>query len=196
MANPTDPQWARFLNYMDREVRSQCKPQRASLTGGPFEWLQMLSGSAFGNKVGDLAIRFFLQDEMAKRTDKGHDFIFRGKRVELKTGVEHSTPGVYLFQQIRPQDDWTVLLCLGFAVQRLDVYVFSREFVESAIARWSIDGKSVVTPQHGGARSRRPGTTPDTFWMWTKPEWEEVLLPYRSHFDSAGWHGRRLQDTL
>ncbi len=39
-ANGGDHGWLRFLNYMEREVRPNCKPQRETLAGGPFAWLQ------------------------------------------------------------------------------------------------------------------------------------------------------------
>lgn len=194
MANHLE--WDRFLHYMENEVRPQCGPQRASLTGGPFEWLQRLSGSAFGNKVGALVVRFFLEDEMRPRSSTGHDFVFQHQKVELKTGVEHSTAGVYLFQQIRPQQDWTVLLCLGLAVRQLDFYVLTRTFVERPVNQWRSTGNSVIVPQHGGAGTRESGADPDTFWLWTKREWDAILTPHRSRFDTSGWHGTRLQQAL
>lgn len=192
-----DQEWLRFLSYMEREVRPKCKPQRETLAGGPFAWLQTLSGTSFGNKVGPLIVRFFLQEEYGPRLNAGHDFTFRGRKVELKTGTEHSRPGTFLFEQIRPQQDWDAVLCVGLCVRSLVFYVLTRRFVEDAIETWEKVGRSVISPQHGGARSRRPARArPDTFWMWTYPEWDQVLSERRSIFDPNGWHGARLSDAL
>jgi len=159
--------------------------------------MQTLSGSAFGNKVAPAITRFFLQDEQAPRVNPGHDFIFRGRKVELKAGAEHKTGGVFLFQQIRPTQDWDVLLCLGLALNSLTFLTLSRTFVESAIETWHDTATSVIIPQHGGAKGRnRSGREPDTFWLWTKPEWEAKLRPYRSGFGPSGWSGRKLSEAL
>jgi len=190
-------EWDRFLNYVDHDVRGRCTPQRASLARGPFEWMQTLSGSAFGNKIGPSITRFFLQDEQGPRENPGHDFIFQGRKIELKTGTEHSSKGVFLFQQIRPSQNWDGLLCVGIAVRSLTFLALGRSFVEDAIEKWRNSGKSVITPQHGGAKRRnRHGPAPDTFWLWTRQEWASQLEPYQSFFDSSGWQGRRLQETL
>ena len=192
-----DAEWERFLHFMEHEVRAKCHPQRASLSGGPFEWLQTLSGSAFGNTVGPLIVRFFLEDEMQPRKNKGHDFVCRGRPIELKSGVEHSTPGVYLFEQIRPQQDWEVLLCVGVAVRQLSFWTLSRAFVLDAIELWRETGHSVIAPQHGGSREiDRETASPDTFWLWTKPEWSQTLAPFRAVFDPSGWKGIALKKAL
>lgn len=174
-------EWMRFLNYVEHEVRPQCRPQRETLRGGPFEWVQTLSGKVFGEKVGPLIIRFFLQDEYQKGKSRDYDFLFREWKVELKTGVEHSTPGVFLFEQIRPTQDWNILLCLGIATKSLIFFVLSRKFVENAIRN------QIITSQHPGM---------GTFWLWTKPGLSQMLNPYRSAFGPSGWQGQRLQDAL
>jgi hypothetical protein len=192
-----DAEWERFLNYVENSVRAECQPQRESLQGGPFEWMQTLSGSTFGNKVGSLVVRFFLEDEMLPRRNAGHDLVFRERRVELKTGVEHSTPGVFLFQQIRPQQDWDALLCLGVGCRHLVFFVLSKQFVRDAVQAWRDTGQSVISPQHGGAQGRRRSRTePDTFWIWTKPEFDGVLASHRSRFDCSGWQGPTLREGL
>lgn len=190
-------EWNRFLFYVEHDVRPTCKPQRATLAGGPFAWTQKLSGSAFGNKVAPPITRFFLQDEQEPRTGSGHDFIFRDRKVELKAGTEHATEGVFLFQQIRPTQDWDVLLCLGLALNSLTFLTLNRTFVESEIETWRDTGTSIIVPQHKGSRTRnRQGPLPDTFWLWTRPEWEDKLLPYRSDFGPSGWNGQKLPDAL
>lgn len=192
-----DSEWQRFLNYMEHEVRPQCKPQRETLAGGPFQWLQTLSGKSFGEKVAPLIVRFFLEDELEPREHSDHDFVFRGRKVELKTGTEHSTEGVFLFQQIRPQQDWDLLLCLGLCVRSLVFFVLTRSFVEAAIETWRSDESSIITPQHGGARDLdRTTAEPDTFWMWTRPEWESLLEDRRSEFDAEGWRGSPIRESL
>lgn len=192
-----DPEWGRFLNYMEREVRAKCGPQRETLRGGPFEWLQTLSGSAFGQKVGPLTIRFFLQNEYERRVSADHDFTFRGARIELKTGTEHSTPGVFLFEQVRLSQEWDILLCLGFAATSLTFLTLPRPFVEDRVQEWRRSGKSLITPQHGGARRlNRRTARPDTFWLWTNPGSDKLLKPYRSCFSASGWSGRHLRDAL
>jgi len=182
---------------MEREVRPSCKPQRETLAGGPFAWLQTISGTSFGNKFGPLVVRFFLEDEFEPRVSSGHDFTFRTAKVELKTGTEHSTPGTFLFEQIRPQQDWDIVLCLGLCVNSLVFFLLTREFVEDAISAWREDGRSVIAPQHGGARMRdRTSARPDTFWMWTHPEWSGVLTEWRLGFGADGWSGRHLRGAL
>jgi hypothetical protein len=142
-------------------------------------------------------VRFFLEDEQRPRANPHHDLVFRGRKIELKAGVEHSTGGVFLFQQIRPSQDWDGLLCLGLKVKSLDFFVLPRSFVSDAIEDWRRSGRSVITPQHGGASHLDRATAdPDTFWMWTKPEWETLLAPCRSTFDASGWSGPRLSESL
>lgn len=190
-------EWRRFVHYMEREIRPACKPQRETLAGGPFAWLQTLSGSSVGNRVGPLIVRFFVEHEYGQRVNRGHDFTFRGRKVELKTGTEHSTPGTFLFEQIRPQHDWDAVLCLGLCVESLVFHLLTRQFVEDAIATWRRDGRSVIYPQHGGASDRdREAAQPDTFWMWTRPEWDAVLAERRMVFRPSGWHGTHLRDAL
>lgn len=151
-ANGGDQEWLRFLNYMEREVRPKCKPQRETLAGGPFAWLQTLSGTSFGNKVGPLIVRFFLEQDYGPRVNAGHDFTFRSRKMELKTGTEHSTPGTFLFEQIRPQQDWDAVLCLGLCVESLVFYLLTRrsaEFFFGALVhqtiedvhRWVLEGR-------------------------------------------------------
>jgi hypothetical protein len=191
------PEWGRFLHFVEHEIREKCKPQRASLRGGPFEWLQTLSGTTFGHKVGPLTIRFFLEDEYQPPASSDHDFVFNGARVELKTGVEYSGKGIFLFEQIRPQQEWDILLCLGYAVSSLTFLTLPRSFVEKAIAQWRNSERSVVTPQHGGSRAlNRRTAKPDTYWLWTKPEWNAVLAPHQSTFSAAGWKGSTLRNRL
>lgn len=190
-------EWLRFLNYMEREVRPNCRPQRETLAGGPFAWLQTLSGTSFGNKVGPLIVRFFLEQEYGPRVNSGHDFTFRNRKIELKTGTEHSTPGTFLFEQIRPQQDWDAVLCLGLCIESLVFYLLTRQFVEDAIEAWRQEGRSVISPQHGGTRNRnRAEDQPDTFWMWTRPEWDGVLSKRRMVFDPSGWHDTHLREAL
>lgn len=190
-------EWKRFVHYMDHEVRAHCRPQRESLRGGPFEWLQTLSGKVFGERVGPYIVRFFLEEEMLPRENAGHDFVFHGRRIELKTGVEHSTAGVFLFEQIRPSQNWDGLLCIGIAAERLEFITLSRAFVQRCIAQWRKTEHSVIMPQHGGARGRAvQRAEPDTFWLWTKPTWDRLLRPHRASFGPDGWHGRPLQKSL
>lgn len=192
-----DPEWDRFLHYVEYEIRGKCKPQRESLRDGPFEWFQTLSGTTFGHKVGPLTIRFFLEDEYQPPASRDHDFVFNGSRIELKTGVEYAGRGVFLFEQIRPQQEWDILLCLGYAVRSLTFLTLPRSFVEEAIAEWRESGHSVVTPQHGGARAlNRRTARPDTYWLWTKSEWDADLAPYRTTFSADGWSGIRLKEHL
>jgi len=201
-ASPSDSrarnaEWLRFLNYMEREVRPRCSPQRPRLAGGPFAWLQALSGTSFGNRVGPLIVRFFLEEDLAPRMNAGHDFTFRNTKIELKTGTKHSTEGTFLFEQIRPQQDWDLVLCLGLCVESLVFFVLTRRFVETAIEAWRANGRSVITPQRGGSRTLdRASARPDTFWMWTHPEWARLLSKWRLEFGAAGWSGKHLRDVL
>jgi hypothetical protein len=182
---------------VEHDVRTRCKPQRETLTGGPFAWLQTLSGTSFGHTVGPLVVRFFLGNEMGPRESAGHDFVFRGRKVELKTGTEHSTEGVFLFEQIRPRQDWDTLLCLGICVESVGFFALTRCFVESAIEVWRSEGRSVIEPQHGGARALdRARAQPDTYWLWTRAEWAPLLQPQRSQFGPQGWQGRPIREAL
>jgi hypothetical protein len=172
---------------MEQDVKPYCKPQRETLAGWPFAWLQTLSGKSFGDKIGPGIVRFFLWQDYGPRVNTEHDFIFHDKKIELKTGTEHSTPGTFLFEQIRPQQDWDAVLCLGLRVESLVFYLLSRQFVEEAIEEWRQKGRSVISPQHGGARRlNRVEAQPDTFWMWTTPEWEGVLSERKIVFDHSG----------
>lgn len=190
-------EWNRFLHYMEYEVRKQCRPQRDALRGGPFAWLQTLSGKVFGEKVGPLIVRFFLGHEYRPRINSDHDFVFLGRTFELKTGTEHSSPGVFLFEQIRPQQKWDVLCCVGISRNALEFFVIPRAVIVQGVAQWRRKGNSFIMPQYGGAARRdRTGSEPDTFWIWTKPEWRGFLASFQSKFGQNGWSGQSLGKLL
>lgn len=181
----------------NRGCACSCKPQGRTFRAGPFEWLQTVEREISGRRLGLYITRFFLEEECQPRTNAGHDFVFRKRKFELKTGTEHSTQGVFLFEQIRPQQEWDAVACIGIAVNGIEFFVFPRGFIEKGIAAWRRKGDSFVTPQHGGAKRRGRGTSqPDTFWIWTKPQWASLLAPYRTKFGPGGWSGRHFKELL
>lgn len=190
-------EWKRFRHYMEHTVKRQCRPQRESLRGGPFEWLQTLSGKVFGERVGPLITRFFLEDEYKSRLRADHDFIFNRKKFELKTGTGHSEKGVFLFEQIRPQQDWDALLCIGIAGNSIEFFVMPKKFIADAIGLWRKGKSSLITPQHGGAKHRdRKGPQADTFWLWTVPKGRQQLEKFHTTFAPTGWHGPHLRELI
>lgn len=125
----------------------------------PFQWLMMLPSRSRG-KAGEVLVSAWLRGlsyKVERSLGTQYDRLLEGHSIEIKFSTLWKS-GEYVFQQIRPAQDYEQVFALGVS--------------PSTAAAWLIPKDVAVahaSPQHGGSAGR------DTLWLRIKaaapPAW-------------------------
>ena len=106
------------------------------------------SKGAFGENLGSEICNKQYNLRVEKRTNAGHDRIIEGVRTEIKLSFcWDETPGKWVFQQIRPDDDYERVIFIGINPDEVRIWWATKA-----------DATTCSIPQHGGAEGN------DTRW--------------------------------
>lgn len=131
----------------------------------PFRWIRTLAPRTKG-KVGERISAGLVEARgvvVTKSTSSDADRVFNGVPIEIKTSTLWDT-GTYRFQQIRPDQEWDVLWCLGLSPH--------------AVHCWAIP-KQVAVAYAPGQHSGQDAS--ETLWLEIDPADPAAwLAPYGS----------------
>ena len=136
-------------------------------SGSPFEVVSEGVFPAFKGKFGEDAIRDILdfsgykveKTRPKEKADLAVTFNDHRITVEVKTSFL-AIDGSYLFQQIRPEEDYDLLLCFGVDRDNIVLYPFTKE------EELKLINDKIIVKQHGK----------QTYWFTLKKE------------DRSDWH--------
>lgn len=138
----TDP-WSEFeASLRHLREKTQVPRLRATLQGGPFEWVGTLSPKCFGDVFG-LSVATFVMSQLlgldvhrARETE--YDLVVAGRRCELKTSAEIDNRGSrhFMFSQVRRFHRWDLLALLGIKNRSLWLALLERDVVNRWMAEW------------------------------------------------------------
>lgn len=139
----------------------------------PFQWLMMLPSRSRG-KAGEVLVSAWLRD-LSYRVERSqgseYDRLLEGRKVEIKLSTLWKS-GEYVFQQIRPAQDYEYVLALGVSPSSASAWLMPKNV---AVAH--------STPQHGGFAGK------DTLWLRIRanspPSWMSEFGGSLSHVEAV-----------
>jgi len=127
----------------------------------PFLPLKNLSSSSKGANLEKLVTELLLQKgyTVTSRSNKGHDRVINGKKVEIKGSLLWGTGTHFRWQQIRTGQDYDILCCVAVYPDKVELYAASKEDCKKYLEVQNEKGEWLYN-QHGGKK-----TNSGAFWM-------------------------------
>lgn len=118
---------------LNLEFFMQCDAVKKAMTPSPFTGteLEQWAGVSAPTKgtIAEKVLKEFLvttDTEHEKRTDKGHDIIIAGKKVECKFATLNRDNG-FIWNQIRPASDFSHVIFMALYPRLLECYWATKE---------------------------------------------------------------------